>query len=174
MAIDVFGALLVGLENDVGLSLLEGFFQRGKLLAAEVFGNVFAARDNADEAEAGLGISCQIVGERFGIRIVADDDNSLGGAAIFLEGEEANPADGAAKNTEESEAAENGVEGHDTDRKKVDFEEEVVSNDGHHADQRGEEKLTDFAPTTAAGEGGFFIQAEGGHDDNVDRDKPDH
>lgn len=157
LAVDVFGALLVGLENDVGLSLLEGFFQRGELLAAEVFRDVFAARDNADEAEAGLGVSRQIVGERFGIGIVADDDNSLGGAAIFLEGEEANPADGAPEDTEQSETAEDGVEGHDADWEKVDFKEEVVSNDGHHADQRGEEKLADFAPTTAAGEGGFLI-----------------
>lgn len=34
--------------------------------------------------------------------------------------------------------------------------------------------MADFDPAAAAGEGGFFVEAEGGHDDNVNWNEPNH
>lgn len=174
LLIDIFGAFLVGLEDDVGTSVFQGVFQRGVLAAAEVLRDVFRASDDTGKAEAGLGVGSDIIGEIFGIFAIADNNDTESGAAVALHGEAADPADRATEETKKNEAGEGGVDSHNTDWEKVHIKEEVTSDDGHHADNRGKKKTTDFTPTTAAEKNGLAIEAGGGEDDKVDWNHDEH
>lgn len=98
LAVDVFGAFVVGLEDDVGLRAAEGFFQGGVLFTAEIFRDVAIPRYNTGEAEARIGEGGDVVGDEFGVAAVADNDSALGSAAADLERKTADEADGATKN----------------------------------------------------------------------------
>lgn len=160
LAIDVFGALVVGLEDDVGFGLFEGLFERGILATAKVFGDVFGTGDHAGKTKTGFGIGGDIIGEIFGVATIADDDGLESGATIALEGDATSGADGLAEETEEEKAREDGIESHDANREKVDLEEKVVSDNRHDADDGGEKKPANLGPAVAAQENGFAIEAE--------------
>ena len=122
-----------------GLVLPQGFFEGGELLTAKVFRDVFCPGDDANKAETGFGIGGEVVGKGFGVAAAADDDDFEGGATVFLQGENASPADKATEKTKEGEATEDGVKRHNTDREKINVKEEVVANDSHHTNKGGEE-----------------------------------
>lgn len=174
LAIDIFGTLGIGLENDVGASLFEGFFERRILLFAEVGGDVFGAGDDASERKAGFGIGSDVIGDGLGTFIITDDDGAKGSFTTVFEGEIANKTDEAAEKTEEQEAGEGGIDGHDTDWEEIEFEEEIDGNDSHHTNKRGKKEAGDLSPAAAAQEDGFFVEAEAGENDDVNWDEREH
>lgn len=173
LLIDIFGATIVGLKDDVGTGFFQGFLERGVLLAPEILGDEFGGGDNAGEAEATLWIGGDVVGEVFGVFCAADNDGTEGGTGIF-EGEAANGADGATEEAEEEKTREDLVESEDTDWKEVEIEEKITGDDRHHADEGGEKEAADLAPTTIMEKDGFAIETEGGQDEEIDWDHNDH
>lgn len=162
------------MENDVGMGLFEGFFQRRILFFAQIGGDIFGAGDNTSEREAGLGIGGDVIGDGFGPLVIADDDGTEGGFTTMFESEIASKANNAAENAEEEKTGDGGIDGHNADWKKVKFEEEIDGNDSHHADERGAKEAGNFGPAAAAEENGLFIEAEAGENDEVDWDEGEH
>lgn len=170
LAIDIFGMAIVGLENDIWFCAAEGFFQRGELFPAEIFRDEFCAGNNASERKTALGKSGNVVCEIFGV-FRATDDHGAEVSATVAQGEAASEPDNAAKETEEDEASDDRIEGHDAHGEKIDLEEKIIGDNGHDTDDTGEKEATDFLQTSATEEDGFFIEAKRGEDENIDREE---
>ena len=76
LTIDVFRLALVGLENNVRLRITEGVFKRGVLFVKKVFREELTRGDDADELVAGFGRRRDMVGEKVGVFVVADNDRA--------------------------------------------------------------------------------------------------
>lgn len=83
LLVNIVGAAIVGLEDDIGLGAAQGFTQRGILAFFEVFWDVFFGGNHAGKRETGFGKGGDVVGEKFGVFTVADDDGFEGAAARF-------------------------------------------------------------------------------------------
>ena len=115
LLIDVFGLALVGLKNDVGLGVAKSVFDGGVLFVQEVFREVFARGNDADELIAGLGGGGNVVGEVVGVFVVPYDDGAKGAVAVTKTEIANEPEDGAVED-EEEEAKNKRVEGDGANR----------------------------------------------------------
>lgn len=170
LTINIFGMTIVGLDNDVRSGFFESFFQGGILFATEILGDVFASSNYSSQSETGFRKGRDVVGEVLSVFAAADDDGAED-ATIGSEKEATNETNEAAKKTEEDKTRKDGVESHDANREKINFEEEIVRNNRHHTDNRDKKETADFRPAILAKEDRFAIEAKGGDDDEINRDK---
>ncbi len=170
LTINIFGMTIVGLNNDIRLGFFESFFQGGILFATEIFGNILTGGNHSGQSETRFGKGRDVIGEILSV-FAATDDDSAEDATVGREKEATNETNEATKKTEEDKARKDGVESHDANWEKINFEEEIVRNNRHHTDNRDKKETADFRPAILAKEDRFAIEAEGGDDDEINWNK---
>lgn len=140
------------------------------MLAAKIGRDIFSTSDNAGKCEAGFWISGDVISDRLGGFVIANYDGTKGGFATVFEGKIAYKTNETTEKTKQNKTSNGGINRHHADWEKVEVEEEVDGNDGHHTDERGKKEAGDLSPAATTEKDGFFVKAEAGENNDVNRD----